>query len=145
MKMTSKEIGSWGVIEVSGTVDSVHTKTFIDTLAEYLNGDRCKNIIIDLNNTDFLSIGAIRYINQVSQGLEETGVGRMVIMAANDRIRRHIDIFVSWKSLKEISSYCEVIPLQMSNKLKAADSLLLAESIAPSPTVIETTEFSDQN
>lgn len=144
MKITSKEIGTWGLIEIEGTVDSVHTKTFIDTLVDYVKSKICKNIIIDLNQTDFLSIGAIRYINQISLELEEKFSGRVVIMAANDRIRRHIDIFVSWKNLKEINSYCEVIPLHMSNKLKESDSITLSESVM-SLSSVETNEYTDQN
>lgn len=144
MKLTNKEIGSWGLIEVSGTIDSVNTKTFIESLSNYVNSGRCKNIIMDLTATDFLSIGAIRYINQISQNLEESAEGKVVIMGANDRIRRHVDIFVSWKNLKEINSYCEVIPLQMSNKLKTIDSALLAESLVSEP-IRQSTEYSDQN
>lgn len=129
MKITCKEIGTWGIFEVEGNVDSVHTKIFADTFAEYMgSADKCKNLILDLTKAEFLSIGVIRYVNQVSTNLEES-MGRLVIMGANDRIRRHFDIFVGLKNLKEINNIWEVIPLQMSNKLNDAKSVTLAESL----------------
>jgi len=134
MKMVSKEIGSWGILEIDGTVDSVHTKTFIDTLAEYVGKlMKCKNLILDLSRADFLSIGAIRFVSQVSTNLEEAS-GRMVIMGANDRIRRHFDIFIGLKKLKEINNVWEVIPLQMSSKLNEAKSIILAGVASPIET-----------
>lgn len=127
MRLTSKNIGSWGIFEIDGTVDSVHTRIFIDALAAYLNNGH-RNIIIDLAKAPFLSIGAIRYINQVSQNLESAG-GRMALMGANDRIRRHIDIFVSWKKLREINSIWEVIPLQMNQKLAETPGEILVDNM----------------
>jgi anti-anti-sigma factor len=129
MKIACKEIGTWGILEVEGDVDSVHTKIFVDTLAEYLSiNGKSKNLILDLTRADFLSIGVIRYVNQISINLDEIR-GRLVIMGANDRIRRHFDIFVGLKNLKEINNVWEVIPLQMSNKLNEAKSVVLAESL----------------
>lgn len=126
MRLTCKNIGTWGIFEVEGTVDSIHTRVFIDSLAEYATGGR-KNIIIDLTKAPFLSIGAIRYLNQLSQYLDGAS-GRLALLGPNDRIRRHIDIFVSWKKLKEINSLWEVIPLQMANKYNDIDIIVLAES-----------------
>ncbi|MEY4616293.1 MAG: hypothetical protein RJB66_1253 [Pseudomonadota bacterium] len=125
MRLSSKSIGSWSIFEVMGTIDSIHTKVFIDSLADYIDGGR-KNIIMDLTKASFLSIGAIRYINQMSQYLSGSG-GRLVIMGANERIKRHIDIFVSWKELREINSIWEVIPLQMEHKFKEAIAEILVE------------------
>lgn len=127
MRLSSKTIGSWSIFEVIGTVDSIHTKVFIDALAEYINGGR-KNIIMDLTKASFLSIGAIRYINQMSQYLSGSS-GRLVIMGANERIKRHIDIFVSWKELKEINSIWEVIPLQMESRFNEAIVEVLVEPV----------------
>jgi anti-anti-sigma regulatory factor len=127
MRLTSKNIGTWGIFEVDGTVDSVHTRVFVEALSAYVNGGR-KNVIIDLGKAPFLSIGAIRYINQLSQYLEGTS-GRLALMGANDRIRRHIDIFISWKKLKEINSIWEVIPLQMTAKFNETESTVLVEPI----------------
>lgn len=129
MKITCKEIGSWGIFEVEGNVDSIQTKMFADTFAEYVGAvEKCKNIILDLTKAEFLSIGVIRYVNQVSISLEEA-MGRLVIMGANDRIRRHFDIFVGLKNLKEINNIWEVIPLQMTNKLNETLPVTLAESL----------------
>lgn len=132
MRLTSKNIGTWGIFEVDGTVDSIHTRVFIDALADYINGGR-KNIVIDLAKAPFLSIGAIRYINQLSQYLEGTA-GKLALMGANDRIKRHIDIFVSWKKIKEINSIWEVVPLQMANKLGDVETIVLAEPTPDVPT-----------
>ncbi len=136
MRLTSKNIGTWGIFEVDGTVDSIHTRVFIDAMAEYVNGGR-KNIVLDLSKAPFLSIGAIRYINQLSQYLEGTA-GKLALMGANDRIKRHIDIFVSWKKIKEINSLWEVVPLQMANKLLDAETVVLAE---PPPEDTTTTNL----
>jgi anti-anti-sigma factor len=125
MKIFSKKIGTWGIFAVDGTVDSIHTKVFVDALAEYITKGP-KNVIVDLNKAPFLSIGAIRYLNQASQYLEGAA-GRMVLMGANDRIRRHIDIFVSWKKLKEINSIWEVIPLQMTKAVDSAEQVIITE------------------
>jgi len=145
MKITCKEIGSWGIFEVEGNVDSVHTKIFIDTFAEYVSAaEKCKNIILDLTKADFLSIGVIRYVNQVSINLEEV-LGRLVIMGANDRILRHFDIFVGLKNLKEINNIWEVIPLQMSTKLNEAKSITLAESLSLELPLETGTGIPDQN
>lgn len=129
MKITCKEIGSWGIFEVEGNVDSIQTKMFADTFAGYVGAvEKCKNIILDLTKAEFLSIGVIRYVNQVSINLEEA-MGRLVIMGANDRIRRHFDIFVGLKNLKEIKNVWEVIPLQMTDKLNETRPVTLAESL----------------
>lgn len=125
MRLTSKSIGTWAIFEINGTVDSIQTKVFVEALAEYINGGR-KNIIIDLNQASFLSIGAIRYINQMSQYLSGAS-GRLLLMGANERIKRHIDIFVSWKDIKEINSLWEVIPLQMEGRYKQAVTEVLVE------------------
>lgn len=152
MKITCKEIGTWGIFEVEGNVDSIQTKMFADTFSEYVGAvEKCKNIILDLTKAEFLSIGVIRYVNQVSINLEEV-MGRLVIMGANDRIRRHFDIFVGLKNLKEIKNVWEVIPLQMTDKLNEARSVTLAESLmmelpsqGVSNTVIAGNGTSDQN
>lgn len=129
MKITCKEIGTWGIFEVEGNVDSIQTKMFADTFAGYVGAvEKCKNIILDLTKAEFLSIGVIRYVNQVSINLEEA-MGRLVIMGANDRIRRHFDIFVGLKNLKEINNIWEVIPLQMTAKLNDTLPVTLAESL----------------
>ena len=59
----------------------------------------------------------------------EEAMGRLVIMGANDRIRRHFDIFVGLKNLKEINNIWEVIPLQMTDRLNDTRSVTLAESL----------------
>lgn len=125
MKLSGKKIGHWGIFEVQGMVDSVHTKIFTDTLSEYLRTGPA-NLVIDLSKTPFLSIGAIRHLNQTSQTLLEKG-GRLVVMGVNDRIRKHVDIFVSWSKLKEISSLWEVVPLQMAAKINEAPDQVLFE------------------
>lgn len=145
MRVSYKEVGTWGIFEVEGNVDSVHTKIFIDTLAVYTsNPDKCKNLILDLNRADFLSIGVIRYVKQLSVHLEEL-MGRLVIMGANDRIKRHFDIFVGLKNLKEINNLWEVIPLQMSAKLNEVKSVVLAESLMTNISLDMAPGTPDQN
>ncbi len=145
MRVSYKEVGTWGIFEVEGNVDSVHTKIFIDALAVYTsNPDKCKNLILDLNRADFLSIGVIRYVKQLSVHLEEL-MGRLVIMGANDRIKRHFDIFVGLKNLKEINNLWEVIPLQMSAKLNEVKSVVLAESLMTNISLDMAPGTPDQN
>ncbi len=125
MRLTSKDIGSWGIFAIEGTVDSVQTKVFTDALSDYISKGH-SNIIMDLSKAPFLSIGAIRYLNQLCQIIEAKS-GRLVLLGANERIRRHIDIFVSWSKLKEINSLWEVIPLQMAGKLLETSTQILTE------------------
>lgn len=125
MRLTSKALGSWGIFEVEGSVDSIHTRVFVDSLSSYLNQGQ-KNCILDLSKAPFLSIGAIRYINQAAQYLEASG-GKFALLGASDRVKRHIDIFVSWKKIKEISSLWELIPLQMASKLAEAVTIVISE------------------
>lgn len=131
MKLTSKTIGTWSILKVVGTVDSISTKAFIDVFSTYVSGGK-KNIILDLNEATFLCIGVIRYINQISQYLDGIG-GRLALMGANEKIRRHIDIFVSWKYLREVNSIWEIIPLQMEARFNEAPSEVVFE-----PMIVET-------
>lgn len=138
MKLAGKKVGTWGFFFLEGSVISTETKVFVDGFSQFLERSG-PNIIMDLSQCSFLSIGAIRFLNQKSLALQKAG-GRLCLLGMNDRIRKHIDIFVSWKSLREISSPWQVIPLQMKPLIDLAPLLIYSANGFTSASLMELEE-----
>lgn len=130
MKLLGKKVGAWGFLYLNGAVISTETRPFTKGLTEFLERSGT-HIILDFSNCPFLSIGAIRFLNQEAAALQKRG-GRLYLTGLNDRIRKHIDIFVGWKLMREISVIWEVIPLQMKTLIDLAPLVPTGEDLQTS-------------
>lgn len=89
LKIESKE--DWEILNVFGNIDSVHYSKLTEEIDRLISKGKVK-IALNLGQTRFLSLPAIRFLNTKARELKGLG-GLLVLVEPTIKTRRHIEIF----------------------------------------------------
>lgn len=106
MEIKTRQFKKWMVVEVNGSVDALNTKLFVDPILAFVNEGK-SHIAIDLSQTSFLSLPAIKFLQTTARMLAATK-GGVAVVTPNERTKRHLEIFASFKDILCCADYLEL-------------------------------------
>jgi anti-anti-sigma factor len=106
MELKNKQYNQWTVVEIYGSVDDLNTKALIDALLEIV-GQNTIYLVLDLKNTAFLSLPAIQFLAGTAKLLSAKG-GALSVIGPNERIKKHLETFATFKDMSCLSNFSEL-------------------------------------
>jgi anti-anti-sigma regulatory factor len=96
--VNASHFDQWKVLAIHGKIDSFLFKKVVEDFQTQLE-DGAKWIAVEMSNAEFLSVAMIRYLSQLADRMRQRG-GDVVIIGAQDSLRKNIDTFAGRMRLK---------------------------------------------
>jgi anti-anti-sigma factor len=90
MEITTRDYNRVNVIRVEGRIDASTAPQFEKKIQEYIETGR-RNIVIEMDGTDFLSSAGVRTLISSQKALKPKG-GKLAIAQASQRVLEVIDL-----------------------------------------------------